>query len=277
MEQNLNMKKKIDVVKNYWNERPCNIRHSIKEIGTIEYFNDVESRKYYVEPHIPKFANFNQWENKKVLEIGCGLGTDSINFARNGANLTCVELSDKSLDICKKRFDVFNLNAKFYSSNAESLSKNVPIEKYDLIYSFGVIHHTPNPENVFEEIKNYMDNNTEVRIMMYSKYSWKTLEFFIKYGYKFKFNLKKTIQYYAEAQLNCPVAYVYSKKDIKKLLKDFEIISIEKDHIFPYLIKDYIKYKYNKKFIFKIMPKSFFRFLEKTLGWHMLIKFKKKI
>ena len=87
------MTKTVKDVKNYWNNRPCNIKHSKKEIGTKEYFNDVEYRKYFVEPHIPEFAEFDKWKGKKVLEIGCGIGTDSINFAKAGAILTCVELS----------------------------------------------------------------------------------------------------------------------------------------------------------------------------------------
>ena len=180
--------------------------------------------------------------------------------------------------MCKKRFEVFGLTADFYSGNAEELSKVVPIEEYDLIYSFGVIHHTPTPQNVFNEIKKYMNENTEVRIMMYAKHSWKTFEFFIRNGYKFNFNLNKTIQYYAEAQLDCPVAFTYTKKELINLLEsdnNFKITSVKKDHIFPYVIKDYIKHNYNKKTIIKLMPKFVFSYLESILGWHWLITFKK--
>jgi 2-polyprenyl-3-methyl-5-hydroxy-6-metoxy-1,4-benzoquinol methylase len=269
-------KMNIKNVKEYWNSRPCNIRHSKKDVGSVEYFNEVEARKYLVEPHIPEFAEFNKWKGKKVLEIGCGIGTDSINFAKAGAILTCVELSDVSLDLCKKRFKEFKLSAKFYNGNCEELSKFLPIEDYDLIYSFGVIHHTPNPELVYNEIKKYMNKNTEVRLMLYARHSWKTFEFFILNGHKFNYNLKKTIQYYAEAQLNCPVAFTYTKKELKDIFKDFNIIEIKKTHIFPYIIKDYINHIYKKKLILRLMPKKLFNKLESLLGWHYLIKLKNK-
>jgi len=262
----------VSNVKKFWDIRPCNIKHSTKELGTKEYFDEVEKRKYFIEPHIPNFAEFEKWRGKKVLEIGCGIGTDSINFARAGAELSCIEISEKSLEICKKRFEVFGLNSNFYLGNAEELSDFLPIQKYDLIYSFGVIHHTPNPEKVFIEIKKYMHDKTEVRVMLYAKYSWKALEFFLFNGYKFNFSLTKTIQYFAEAQLDCPVAYAYSEKEIRKLLKDYDIIEIKKDHIFTYKIKDYINYIYNRKAIFKLMPSRFFKWLESKLGWHYLIK-----
>src|SRR2546426_3198474 len=78
----------IEQVQSFWNQRPCNIRHSLKPAGTKEYFDEVEARKYFVEPHIPRFAEFERWKGKRVLEIGCGIGTDTINFARHGSVAT---------------------------------------------------------------------------------------------------------------------------------------------------------------------------------------------
>ena len=159
----------IEDVQKFWDRQPCNIKHSTFPVGTKEYFDGVEQRKYFVEPHIPNFCNFKKWKEKKVLEIGCGLGTDAINFARAGAILTVVELSKKSLDLAKKRFKLYNLSAKFFLGNAEELSKFVPVESYDLIYSSGVIHHSPNPEKIVNEIEKYCDKNTEIRILLYNK------------------------------------------------------------------------------------------------------------
>ncbi len=249
----------IDKVKEYWNRRPCNIRHSIEPVGTLAYFDQVEERKYFVEYHIPAFADFNKWNRKKVLEIGCGIGTDSINFARAGANLTVIELSKESLNLCKKRFSVYGLLADFYLGDSEELSQFLPENKYDLVYSFGVIHHSPHPEKIISEIKKYMNEDSELRIMLYAKYSWKN--FLIWIGLM-----------QPEAQNGCPMASTYSASEVRKLLKDFEIISIKKEHIFPYEIGAYKRYEYKKVFPWNVMPKPFFRFMEQKIGWHLLIR-----
>ena len=69
----------IKKVQEFWDDRPCNIRHSDKPIGTKEYFNEVEYKRYFVEPHSVVFADFPRWKGKRVLELGCGIGTDTIN------------------------------------------------------------------------------------------------------------------------------------------------------------------------------------------------------
>src|SRR5688500_7931773 len=96
----------IDQVREYWNRRPCNLRHSTEPVGTRPYFDQVEARKYFVEPHIPGFAQFERWGGKRVLEVGCGLGTDTMNFARAGAHVTAVDLSSASLDLARRRAEV---------------------------------------------------------------------------------------------------------------------------------------------------------------------------
>lgn len=257
----MNTEPSIIDVESYWNARPCNIRHGISEIGTKQYFDEVENRKYFVESHIPKFSEFDLWSGKKVLEIGCGIGTAAISFARAGALYTGVELSSTSLDLAKKRFEVYGYNANFYQGNAEHLSDFLPLEEYDLIYSFGVIHHSPNPEKIVNQIQNYMNLNSEFRLMLYAKNSWKNI--MIEAGFD-----------QPEAQSGCPVAYTYSHEEVRSLLWGYKILDLRQAHIFPYVIEKYVKHEYEILPYFKSMPPEVFAALEKKLGWHTLIKCK---
>lgn len=266
-------KTSIKKVQEYWDKRPCNICHSTSQFGTKKYFNEVESRKYFVEPHIPEFAGFNNWKGKKVLEVGCGIGTDTINFARAGAKVTAVELSKESLKIAKQRAKVFNLqnNIKFFLANAEELSKAVPKQSFDLIYSFGVIHHSPHPEKIIKEIKKYTHKNTIVKIMVYHRYAWKVFWILFKYGKGAFWKLDQLIADNSEAATGSPVTYIYSKKQAKELLSGFKVMESKVEHIFPYSIPEYVKYQYKKVWYFRVLPQYLFRYLETQLGWHLLI------
>jgi len=253
----------IEEVKRFWDDRPCNIRHSSKEVGTVEYFNEVTKKKFFVENHILKFTKFPQWKDKKVLEIGCGLATVGINFAFNEAQYTGVELSEESLALAQKRFEVYKQPGTFYLGNAEELSSFVPAETYDLIYSFGVIHHSPHPEKIISEIKKYMNENSVLKIMLYAKNSWK--------NYMIEGGLDQP-----EAQYGCPIANTYTKEEVIELLDGFEVLSIDQDHIFPYQIEPYKRGEYIKQPWFESMSPDMFRVLEENLGWHLLITAKLK-
>ncbi len=93
----------IDAIREFWDGRPCNVRHSPSAVGTKQYFDEVERRKYFVEPHIPVFAEFDRWKGKRVLEVGCGIGTDTMNFARAGAEVSAV---DARLGLAQARLDL---------------------------------------------------------------------------------------------------------------------------------------------------------------------------
>jgi len=269
----------IQSVRDYWNRRPCNIRHSTAEIGTKEYFDQVEARKYMVEPHIPAFAEFEKWRGKKVLEIGCGIGTDTINFARAGAQVTAVDLSSESLNLARKRAEVFGLSDRtnFIEADAEKLSEFVEPQKFDLVYSFGVIHHSPHPEKIINQInENFIQSGSTLKLMVYYRYSWKV--FWILMQEKAKFwKLDEIIARHSEAQTGCPVTYSYTKKTVKDLIGDnFEIQENFVEHIFPYRIEDYVKYQYVKEWYWRILPESVFRKLEKNFGWHLCVTAKAK-
>lgn len=270
----------ITKVRDYWNSRPCNIRHSAQPVGSREYFDDVEARKYIVEPHIPGFAEFDRWKGKRVLEIGCGIGTDTINFARAGAEVTAVDLTEKSLEVARERAAMFGVenHVRFIRANAEQLSEEVPVQPYDLVYSFGVIHHTPHPEQVLEQIRRYVTPESTVKIMIYNRWSWKVLWILFAYGKCRFWMLNRLVADYSEAESGCPVTYCYSRASGRRLLEEhgFRVTGVTVDHIFPYSIPEYVQYQYKKVWYFRWMPKPLFRALERAFGWHLCLTAKSK-
>jgi len=265
----------IAAVRAYWNSRPCNIRHSTKPVGTREYYDEVEARKYFVEPHIPRFAEFERWNGKKVLEIGCGIGTDTINFARAGAQVTAVDLTEQSLEVARQRAKVFELEHRiqFIQADAEKLSETVPVEPYDLVYSFGVIHHTPDPNRALDEIRKYVTQDSTVKIMVYNRWSWKVLWILVAYGKGQFWKLDRLVAEYSEAQTGCPVTYSCSRAEGRRWFESrgFRVTDVMVDHIFPYAIAEYVQYRYQVVWYFRWMPKTLFRALERAFGWHLCL------
>jgi 2-polyprenyl-3-methyl-5-hydroxy-6-metoxy-1,4-benzoquinol methylase len=265
--------KSITDVQRYWDARPCNIRHSTKPVGSKEYFDEVEARKYLVEPHIPAFAGFERWHGKRVLEVGCGIGTDSINFARAGANLTAVELSGESLRIAAERADVMGVadRIRFVQANAEELTSALDDEPYDLVYSFGVIHHSPHPEQILEEARRYLEPGGTLKVMVYNTRSWKVFWILITQGKGRFWRLKQLVAEHSEAQFGSPVTYTYTRSELRELLErhGFRVTDMFVDHIFPWRIEDYVQYRYVKVWYFRWLPQRLFRALERRLGWHL--------
>lgn len=251
----------IQQVKDYWDRRPCNIRHSALEVGSKSYFDEVDARRYFVEPHILDFADFSRWRGKSVLEIGCGIGTDMVRFISNGANYVGTELSTESLEVARLRLAAYGLEGNLQEVDVEELSVTLQTDhKFDLIYSFGVLHHTPDILRALKEIRKVARDSSEFRFMVYSKHSWKSA--MISAGLD-----------QPEAQFGCPIANSYSRAEIEMLLEEsgWKATSIRQDHIFVWKIDEYLRYEYVAQPWFAVMPDSILRALKDELGWHLLV------
>ena len=141
--------KQMDIieVKEFWNSNPCQSDLSSEE-NRRRYFEEISHNRFgRREWHVPTVAAFNAYRGKDVLEIGCSIATDGLEFARSGANYTGVDLTPKAIEIARERFELFDVPGRFEVANAEERIP-FPDASFDHVYSFGVIHHSPVPERI---------------------------------------------------------------------------------------------------------------------------------
>ena len=157
-------------VRAFWQAHPCGTKFSDAEIGTREFFASLEAHRYEKEWHIPAAADFANAQGLNVLEIGCGLGTDGAQFAKAGADYTGVDLTDAAIELARKRFELFGLNGKFQAADAEQL--HFPDESFDVVYSHGVLHHTPDINAAVREIHRVLKPGGRAIVMLYHRGSY---------------------------------------------------------------------------------------------------------
>jgi SAM-dependent methyltransferase len=258
------MKSLTEEIVEYWDRQPCNSRHSQADPNTTQYWNEITARRYHVEPHIRDFASFDQWRGRRVLEIGCGIGTDAEQFVRNGAIYTGIDISSKSIELCQKRFQVQDLDGRFICCNSADPDIVYELGQFDLVYSMGVIHHSPRPQEIVKNVYNLVKNTGEFRFLVYAENSWKSA--MISAGLD---------QY--EAQDNCPYAETYDNDKIHWLVMGyFDIIDIRQDHCFMYNVEEYRRGNYVLEPWFEAMPDTVKAAVKKYLGWHLCVKAIKK-
>lgn len=247
-------------IKKYWNAQPCNIKHGVSEINTPEFFQQVSARRYRVEPHIPEFAGFHLWQGKRVLEVGCGIASDGEEFAKNGADYVGIDYSDQSVEIARRRFEVQELEGEFHNIDASDPDAMTRLGKFDLVYSYGVIHHFPAIDTIVKNIHSVIKPGGEFRFMVYAKNSWKQAMIY-----------KGLDQY--EAQAGCPYAKSFTKEEIPELLGvGWRIERIRQDHCFMYNVDAYKAGRYELEPWFAAMPDAMREAVREYLGWHLLVK-----
>jgi ubiquinone/menaquinone biosynthesis C-methylase UbiE len=156
-------------VREFWRKNPCGLRFSEGDIGTRAFYESIEKHRYSLESHIPELVHFDSFAGKSVLEVGCGMGTDGARFARGGANYTALDLTDTAVYFTKDRFQKLGLPGSFLVSDAENLP--FPNGSFDLIYSHGVLHHTPDTRRAVDEIFRVLADGGVTIVMLYHKNS----------------------------------------------------------------------------------------------------------
>ncbi len=166
-------------VKDFWNEASCG-EELLLPSKDEEGFNQQRLKRYQLEPEILSFADFEKYNQKKVLEIGVGLGCEHQMFAENGADLHGIDLTERAIENTQKRFDIFGLKSNLKVGDAENLAFGN--DTFDLVFSWGVMHHSPNTQQCFDETFRVLRSGGEAKIMVYHRNSITGYMLWIRYG-----------------------------------------------------------------------------------------------
>jgi ubiquinone/menaquinone biosynthesis C-methylase UbiE len=167
-------------VRTYWEREACGEIHADAPQGSPEFFEQVERRRAELEPHIARFADFEGARGKRVLEIGVGLGTDYLGFVRAGAFATGVDLTDHAVELVRRRLELEVLQAEVRQADAEQLP--FEDESFDRVYSWGVLHHTPDTERAVREAIRVLRPGGELCVMLYARHSWVAYGFWVRHA-----------------------------------------------------------------------------------------------
>jgi SAM-dependent methyltransferase len=166
-EENSKLKERVRA---FWQEHPCGTKFANAEPGSRRFYELVAEHRYKKEWHIPAAAGFAQSKNLRVLEVGCGLGTDGAQFVKAGADYTGVDLTQAAVDLAKRHFELFELPGDFRVADAERL--DFADNSFDVVYSHGVIHHTPDTAGAVREIHRVLRPGGKAVVMLYHRNSY---------------------------------------------------------------------------------------------------------
>jgi ubiquinone/menaquinone biosynthesis C-methylase UbiE len=155
-----------------WGSDPCGAIHGAGyDLGTREFFDNVEAHRYgEYGPWMPEVMEFDAFAGRDLLEVGCGMGTDLLQFARGGARVTGLDYTPRSIEITRRRFEVYGMPGRFVLGDAENLA--FPDESFDVVYSNGVLHHTPDTQRAIDEVYRVLRPGGVAKVMLYNRASF---------------------------------------------------------------------------------------------------------
>jgi len=209
-------------VRGYWNKASCGTEYTKKKKFSHDYFKEIEQLRYTVEPEIFSFAQFTRWQNTKVLEVGVGAGTDFLQWVRAGAHAYGIDLTQEAVDNVRARLATYDLSARdLQVADAEHLPYQDNF--FDCVYSWGVIHHSPNMERCLAEIIRVTKQGGTVKLMIYNRRSLFAFYRYLLAGlFKGKpFQSIATVLHNHQESLGTKA---YTRKEIKKMLARYPVI-----------------------------------------------------
>jgi SAM-dependent methyltransferase len=207
-------------VRRYWDEQPCGEQLTGAARGSDEYFDDIERAKDRLEPYEHRFADYSRWRDRDVLEVGCGLGTDTVRFARAGARVTALDIAPTAVELTRRHLDAEGLAAAVVQADAEELP--FADGSFDLVYSWGVVHHTPDTARAVREVARVLRPGGEARVMLYNRHSLFAFGVWLLRGARQRRSLTKAL-----ATVESPGTKAYTRREVEALFAMFDEVEIE--------------------------------------------------
>ena len=278
-------------VREFWNEKPCDSDVSSLVHGDKSYYEEIEQDRYSHQGHINHIMDWLTWDGKKILEVGTGVGTDARNMIGRGGVYQGINVDQGSVDATARALEVYGLLGNVKQCSATELV--FPDNSFDIIYSFGVLHHIPDVERAVSELTRVLKPGGELLIMVYNKSSINyrieilvlrklfvrllripgLIKLFGMLGFP-EAKLRRHAEIFASGKLSAeewlsrntdgpdnPYSLVYGKQEIEKLLAGYDI---RKNEVFFFDARHW-------GMLGKLLPASVVDYLGRRWGWHRVV------
>lgn len=241
-------------VREYWNRHIHDLEITTHPVGSRGFFADLDQYHFEKLHHLLRLVNFEGYRGRRVLEVGCGAGTDLARFAKAGAVVTGVDIASSAIALAKQNFEQQGLQGDLREADGEHLP--FAADSFDLVYAHGVVQYTSSAQALVDECRRVLKPGGEAIFQVYNRMSWLNA-------------LSKLMKVPLEHE-DAPVLVKYSAGEFRELLDDFRDVRIVGER-FPVKSRLHGGWKgtlFNTFFVgtFNALPRS----LVRRFGWHLL-------
>ncbi len=237
-------------VKDFWESHVNNEYYTGEQRASDAYFSEIEARRYRWHYHLCDLFARLAGSRGRLLEVGCGIGVDSIQLAKCGFAVTAVDLTESAIEVAKEFARHRDVSVDFRVANAEGLE--FADESFDAVYSFGVLHHTPDIEQAVAEVRRVLRPGGTAYVMLYHRWSLVNLVHKV---------LRLPYESPRDRKDHCPVVYTFSRRSVRRLFREFSEVSVRADYPFTFGFGP----------LGTRLPLGLRRVLGRAIGWHLMI------
>ena len=252
-----------------WGQDPCGAEYEREhELGTREFFEGVEKYRYQeYAPWMPRVMGFDQFRGARLLEIGCGMGSDLLQFARGGARCVGIDLTPRSVEITRHRFKLYDAAGAFMIADGEHLP--FASETFDVVYSNGVLHHTRDTAGAIREVHRVLRPGGTAKVMLYHRNSlnyW--FEIILRRGLlggeflrgRSAEEIMSRVIEFSDHDAR-PLVKVYSRKQARALFSEFRDVHVDVEQ----LMRDELR------FLSPAVSERRLHKLANRIGWNVIV------